>query len=138
MGAKYQVLMIVPRHPKTPYKKMIQWFVYMFYTINRASLSSNCFWPYNTFSTDLIKVNLGKYYITIMKWSGWPLTAIIAAISLVISYTLFQLGIYFFFLPLIFFIPFVGFFINRKRSYTCPTCGLSSSGNYCPRCGARL
>jgi hypothetical protein len=45
-----------------------------------------------------------------MKWSGWPLTATIAIISIVISYALFQLGIHLFFLPIIFFIPFAGFF----------------------------
>jgi hypothetical protein len=44
-----------------------------------------------------------------MKWSGWPLTAIIVAVSLAISYVLFQLGVYFFFLPIIFFIPFTRF-----------------------------
>jgi hypothetical protein len=37
------------------------------------------------------------------------LTATIVAISLVISYVLFHLGIYFFFLPIIFFIPLVRF-----------------------------
>lgn len=37
-----------------------------------------------------------------MKWSGWPLTLTIAVISIVISYVLFQLGIYLFFLPIIF------------------------------------
>jgi hypothetical protein len=51
----------------------------------------------------LIKVNLRNVecYI-IMKWSGWPLTATIVAISLAISYILFHLGVYFFFLPIIF------------------------------------
>jgi phosphoglycerol transferase MdoB-like AlkP superfamily enzyme len=81
------------------------------------------------------------YDITIMKWSGWPLTAIIAAISLAISYVLFQFGIYLFFLPIIFFIPFAGFFRffrNMQHSHICPTCGLASSGNYCPQCGSRL
>jgi hypothetical protein len=76
-----------------------------------------------------------------MKWSGWPLTATIAVISLVISYVLFQLGFYLFFLPIIFFIPFAGFFRflrSRYHSYICPTCGLASSGNYCPQCGSRL
>jgi len=74
-----------------------------------------------------------------MKWSGWPLTAIIATISLAISYVLFQLGIYLFFLPIIFFIPLARFFGARQYSQaTCPTCGLDSSGNYCPRCGTRL
>jgi hypothetical protein len=43
------------------------------------------------------------------------LTAIIAAISLAISYVLFQFGIYLFFLPIIFFIPFAGFFRLRFR-----------------------
>jgi hypothetical protein len=73
-----------------------------------------------------------------MKWSGWPLTATIVAISLAISYLLFHLGIYFFFLPIIFFIPFTMFFRSRQRSHICPTCGLTSSGNYCPRCGTTL
>jgi hypothetical protein len=76
-----------------------------------------------------------------MKWSGWPLTAITALISIAISYVLFQLGIFLFFLPIIFFIPFAGFFTffrNRQHSFICPTCGFGSSGNYCPRCGARL
>ena len=75
-----------------------------------------------------------------MKWSGWPLTVIIAAISLAISYVLFQLGIYFFFLPIIFFIPLARFlFKTRQHPYAiCPTCRLASTGNYCPRCGTRL
>jgi len=75
-----------------------------------------------------------------MKWSGWPLTIIIAAISVAISYFLFQLGIYFFFLPIIFFIPLARFFFRtRQNSHViCPTCGLASTGNYCPRCGTRL
>jgi len=73
-------------------------------------------------------------------WSGWLLTVIIAAISLAISYVLLQLGIYFFFLPIIFFIPLAGFFRTRQQHshVTCPTCGLASTGNYCPRCGTRL
>ena len=75
-----------------------------------------------------------------MKWSGWPLTVLIATISVAISYVLFQMGIYFFFLPIIFFIPLARvFFRTRQRSHViCPTCGLASTGNYCPRCGARL
>jgi hypothetical protein len=76
-----------------------------------------------------------------MKLSGWPLTAAIAAISVAISYVLFQLGIYLFFLPIIFFISFAGFFRffrNKEHPYACSTCGLASSGNYCPRCGSRL
>jgi hypothetical protein len=54
-------------------------------------------WKFNLVNID---------YQIVMKWSRWPLTVFIAAISLVISYVLFQLGIYFFFLPIIFFIPF--------------------------------
>jgi hypothetical protein len=45
-----------------------------------------------------------------MKWYGWSLTATMAVISIVITYLLYQLGIYLFFLPLIFFIPLAGFF----------------------------
>jgi hypothetical protein len=79
-------------------------------------------------------------YQIVMKWlSGWPLTVIIAAISIAISYVLFQLGIYFFFLPIIFFIPLVRFLRTRQHPHAiCPTCGLASKGNYCSRCGTRL
>jgi hypothetical protein len=59
-----------------------------------------------------------------MQWSGWPLAAIIALISIAISYILFQLGIYFFFLPIIFFIPFAAFFrffrVDSIRTYAQP------------------
>jgi hypothetical protein len=79
-------------------------------------------------------------YQIVMKWSGWPLTVIIAAISLEISYVLFQLGIYFFFLPIIFLFPLARVFRTRQQhpNAICPTCGLASTGNYCPRCGTRL
>jgi hypothetical protein len=50
-----------------------------------------------------------------MKQSGWPLTSSIAAISMAISYILFHLGIYFFFLPIIFFIPFIAFFRSSQH-----------------------
>ncbi|MGI0083017.1 MAG: hypothetical protein ACREAG_06940 [Nitrosopumilaceae archaeon] len=73
-----------------------------------------------------------------MRWSGWPLTVIIVTASLAISALLFQLGIFFFFLPIIF-IPFFRFFKLSSFSIpSCPVCGLRSNGNYCSRCGTKL
>lgn len=101
-----------------------------------------CWWNHlNVTNSKDIQMN-NLVLILNMKWSGWPLTIIIAAISLAISYVLFQLGIYLFFLPIIFFVPFARFFKyfenRQQQSYICPTCGLASSGNYCPQCGSRL
>jgi len=72
-----------------------------------------------------------------MKWSGWPLTTILAAISVALSYALFQMGIYFFFLPIVF-VPLIRFLRIGQRSHICPACGLGSSGNYCRRRGTSL
>jgi len=73
-----------------------------------------------------------------MRWSGWPLTVITAAVSVAISVVLFQLGIFFFFLPIVF-LPFLRFFkFADWKVPRCPVCGLSSTGNYCPRCGTKL
>ncbi|MFY9299645.1 MAG: hypothetical protein WAO91_00445 [Candidatus Nitrosotenuis sp.] len=70
-----------------------------------------------------------------MRWSGWPLTVIVALASIAVSAVLFQFGIFFFFLPLIF-VPFLQFFRIRKKQ--CPSCGMHSEGNFCPRCGSKL
>ncbi len=83
------------------------------------------------------RLNSRNFVFYIMKWSGWPLTVIIIAISLGISFILYQFGIHFFFLPIIF-IPFLRFVKTKKKIQTCPVCGLESSGNYCSRCGTRL
>ena len=73
-----------------------------------------------------------------MRFAGLPLTILIVGVSLVISFVLFELGIYFFFLPIVF-LPFVRFFKrNAKASHTCPVCGMHSDGNYCPRCGTKI
>ncbi|MGI0040777.1 MAG: hypothetical protein ACRD94_02300 [Nitrosopumilaceae archaeon] len=75
-----------------------------------------------------------------MRWSGWPLTVSIIAVSLVISYILFEFGIFFFFLPIIF-LPFLKFIKTKSSTYkvhSCHTCGLQSYGNYCPKCGTKL
>ena len=75
-----------------------------------------------------------------MRWSGWPLTVVIIAISLTMSYVLFQFGIFFFFLPIIF-LPFLKFVMIKSVTagrISCPNCGLQSHGNYCPHCGTRL
>jgi predicted membrane metal-binding protein len=76
-----------------------------------------------------------------MRWAGWPLTITIIAVSLAISYILFQFGIFFFFLPIIF-LPFLRF-IKRKsptpyKVLSCPNCGLQSYGNFCPQCGTKM
>ncbi|HXV38024.1 MAG TPA: hypothetical protein VD699_00410 [Nitrosopumilaceae archaeon] len=75
-----------------------------------------------------------------MRWSGWPLTVTIIAVSLAVSYILFQLGIFFFFLPIIF-LPFLKFIKTKPGRYkitSCPNCGMQSLGNYCPQCGAKM
>lgn len=73
-----------------------------------------------------------------MRWSGWPLTVIVIVAALAISFILFQLGIFFFFLPIIF-IPFLGFFKrDEEKVRSCPKCGLKSYGNFCPNCGKKL
>lgn len=73
-----------------------------------------------------------------MKWLGWPLTIFIIAMALIVSFILFQLGVYFFFLPIIF-IPFLGFWkFKREKIPRCKKCGTKSHGKYCPNCGARL
>ena len=76
-----------------------------------------------------------------MGWSGWPMTVIIIAISLTLSYVLIQFGIFFFFLPIIF-LPLLKF-INKKppfspTDFSCQNCGFQSYGKFCPQCGAKL
>lgn len=70
---------------------------------------------------------------------GWPLTILIIVISIGISVFLWSIGIYFFFLPIIF-LPFLKLvkFKTTKQNFTCPTCEMVSEGNYCPRCGTKL
>ena len=71
---------------------------------------------------------------------GWPLTIIIVVAALGISFFLWSIGIYFFFLPIIFlpFLKFVKFKQGGLKTKICPACELSSDGNYCSRCGTKL
>jgi hypothetical protein len=75
-----------------------------------------------------------------MNLRDWPLTVIIVAVAVGISAFLWSIGIYFFFLPIIFlpFLKFVKLKPQESKSHVCSTCGLPSEGNYCPRCGTRL
>ncbi|KRT61085.1 MAG: hypothetical protein XU09_C0006G0006 [Thaumarchaeota archaeon CSP1-1] len=75
-----------------------------------------------------------------MDKQGWPLTIIIIVAAVGISIFLWSIGIYFFFLPIIF-LPFLRYFKFKSRKIktkVCLVCDLSSDGNYCPRCGAKL
>ncbi len=74
-----------------------------------------------------------------MVLQGWPLTIIIIVASIGISVFLWSIGIYFFFLPIIF-LPFLKFvkFKKTKQNIVCHACGMISNGNYCPRCGTKL
>ncbi|MDH3678277.1 MAG: hypothetical protein OEQ12_08260 [Nitrosopumilus sp.] len=71
---------------------------------------------------------------------GLPLTIAIIAIALLVSFFLWSIGIYFFFLPIIFlpFLKFIKFKSNKIKTKICTTCGLESDGNYCPRCGTKI
>jgi len=75
-----------------------------------------------------------------MNNQNLALTIIIILISIGISIFLWSIGIYFFFLPIIF-LPFLRYFkfksIKLKQNI-CSVCSLSSDGNYCPRCGTKL
>lgn len=70
---------------------------------------------------------------------GWPFTVTILASAILISVFLWSVGIYFFFLPIIF-LPFLKFikFKSYDKTKTCPVCGFRSDGNFCPRCGKKL
>ena len=72
--------------------------------------------------------------------AGWPLTVIIIVAALAISFFLWSIGIYFFFLPIIFlpFLRFVKFKPRKLKTKICLVCELPSDGNYCSRCGAKL
>ncbi len=72
--------------------------------------------------------------------TGWPLTIIIIVAALTISFFLWSIGIYFFFLPIIFlpFLRFVKFKPRGLKTKICPACELPSDGNYCSRCGTKL
>ena len=72
--------------------------------------------------------------------SGWPLTVVIIVIAVSISVFLWSIGIYFFFLPIIFlpFLKFIKFQSRKSQAKTCLVCGFESDGNYCPRCGKKL
>lgn len=75
-----------------------------------------------------------------MRFRGWPLTILIVVIAVGISAFLWSIGIYFFFLPIIF-LPFLKFLKPKPQvtqNRVCYTCGFVSDGNYCPRCGTRL
>jgi hypothetical protein len=71
-----------------------------------------------------------------MRLAGRTLTILLIAVSVAVSIILFQLGIFFFFLPLIF-IPFVGL-LGRDRTPQCSRCGLRVDANYCPNCGKKM
>lgn len=70
---------------------------------------------------------------------GWPLTIVILLASVGLSAFLWSIGIYFFFLPIIF-LPFLKFVKgdNVHQLKICRACSFESEGNYCPRCGTRL
>ena len=75
-----------------------------------------------------------------MTLRGWPLTALIVAVAVGISVFLWSIGIYFFFLPIIF-LPLLKFIKTKPQqtqNQVCFTCGFESDGNYCPRCGTHL
>lgn len=71
---------------------------------------------------------------------GLPLTIAIVVIALLISFFLWSIGINFFFLPIIFLpvLKFIKFKPQKFKQKICPACGLTSNGNYCPRCGAMM
>jgi hypothetical protein len=71
---------------------------------------------------------------------NWPFTLIIIAAALAISFFLWSIGIYFFFLPIIFlpFLKYVKFKPRQIKIQDCPVCHLESEGNYCSRCGTKL
>jgi len=75
-----------------------------------------------------------------MTLRGWPLTILIVVAAVGISAFLWNIGIYFFFLPIIFlpFLKFLKFKPQETKIRVCSTCGLSSDGNFCPRCGTSL
>jgi len=75
-----------------------------------------------------------------MNRAGWPLTIAITVVALAISFFLWSIGIYFFFIPIIF-LPFLKFVKFKQRGFEtkiCPACELPSDGNYCSRCGSKL
>ncbi|MDH3834357.1 MAG: hypothetical protein OES34_09400, partial [Nitrosopumilus sp.] len=67
-------------------------------------------------------------------------TIIIIVAALAISFFLWSIGIYFFFLPIIFlpFLKFVKFKSRGHKTKICSVCELPSDGNYCSRCGTKL
>jgi len=70
---------------------------------------------------------------------NWLLTIIILIAALLISFFLWTMEIYFFFLPIIF-LPFLKF-VKFKKSEdfrVCPVCELPADGTYCSRCGTKL
>lgn len=73
-----------------------------------------------------------------MRNQGWAFTIIIAVLAIGISIFLWSIGIYFFFLPIIF-IPFLRYFKSIKSTQkNCSVCGLPTDGSYCSRCGTKL
>jgi len=75
-----------------------------------------------------------------MNVQNWVLTIIIIVISIGISIFLWSIGIYFFFLPIIFlpFLRYIKFKSIKLKQNICSVCGMYSDGNYCPRCGTKL
>jgi hypothetical protein len=72
-----------------------------------------------------------------MRIAGWTITILLIVVSIAVSIILFQMGIFFFFLPIIF-IPFIGMWGKRQTIPRCPKCGLKISANYCPNCGKKM
>jgi len=67
-------------------------------------------------------------------------TIIILLLAVATSIFLWSIGVYFFFLPIIFlpFLRFVRLSSNQSKSRICHICGLQSDGSYCSRCGTKL
>lgn len=72
-----------------------------------------------------------------MGLRGWPLTVIVVAAALATSLVLWQLGVFFFFLPIVF-VPFLRLKFKPEKIPVCRNCGTKSKTKYCPNCGKRL
>lgn len=68
------------------------------------------------------------------------ITVLIIIASVGISIFLWSVGVYFFFLPIIFlpFLRLVKFKPRGLKTKVCPVCELPSDGNYCSRYGTKL
>jgi hypothetical protein len=71
---------------------------------------------------------------------NWSFTIIIIVAALSFSIFLWSIGIYFFFLPIIFlpFLRYVKFKPHKNKNRVCPMCQLVTDGNYCSMCGTKL